>query len=208
MQKFVSLWQRWGLAADAVLYPDQVFARSAPCFVEIGFGNGAILANIANNHRQYNFIGIEVFKPGIMALLQEIDKLELTNVRVYHYDVVPILQNCIIDNSLSGIQIFFPDPWPKTRHHKRRLIQPELVGLLAQKLQQNGVLHLATDCHDYAQHMLQVLTAEPRFMNMAATTKFAHRSMWRPLLTKFERQAQDAGRDVWDLQFIRQYCDT
>lgn len=199
--QFNELWRQWGLNPAQPLPTN--FTQDAPCFLEIGYGNGTGLTTLAQQHPEHNFIGIEVFKPGIMALLQQIHTLNLTNIRLYHGDAVTILANCIAPQSLQGIQIFFPDPWPKKRHHKRRLIQPATVTIVTNTLKNRGSLHLATDWQDYAQHMIKILNAAPNLRNIASDTLFAERSALRPVITKFEQHAQTSGRTIWDLQFER-----
>lgn len=194
------------LATDFVIpYADspaldfrQIFGRDAPTIVEIGFGMGEATAAIARQLPEKNFIGIEVHTPGVGALLKLIGEHELTNLRVVQHDAVDVLQHMIADTSLAGLHIFFPDPWPKKRHHKRRLIQPELARLLATKLTGDGYLHLATDWEDYAHHMLAVLSAEPAFANTA--TDFAPRPAYRGS-SSFERKGLAKGHGVWDLVF-------
>lgn len=180
-----------------------IFGREAPCFLEIGFGCGLSLATLAAQMSEVDFIGIETFKPGIGALFQKIEALQLKNVRIVYEDAVQVLEHCIPDASLQGLQIFFPDPWPKRRHHKRRLIQPPFVNLATQKLQSAAVLHLATDWQDYAKQMLRVLSAETALRNVAGEGSFAKRSFLRPQVTKFERRGEKEGRAIWELQFAR-----
>lgn len=179
------------------------FGRKAPCFLEIGFGSGQSLAALAQQRPEFDFIGIETFKPGIGALLLQIEALQLRNIRIYYADAVEVLENCIPDQSLQGMQIFFPDPWPKRRHHKRRLIQASFVSLAARKLEPAGVLHLATDWQDYAKGMIKVLSAETALRNLAGEGQFAERSSLRPRVTKFEGRGEKEGRPIWELQFAR-----
>lgn len=200
---FERLWLLWGLKTETILKTASIFGRQAPCFLEIGFGSGQSLAAIAQQYPAYDFIGIEMFKPGIGALLQQIDLMQLKNVRIYYADAVDVLEKCIPEQSLQGIQIFFPDPWPKTRHHKRRLIQPAFAHLAALKLKQDGIFHLATDWQDYARQMMKVLSAETSLCNMAGSATFGQRSDLRPLVTKFEGRGQKEGRAIWELQFAR-----
>ncbi|HEX4045172.1 MAG TPA: tRNA (guanosine(46)-N7)-methyltransferase TrmB [Gammaproteobacteria bacterium] len=197
------LWPRFGLDWRAGLLDlNQVFNRQAPRFLEIGFGSGQSLALLAQAHPEWDFIGVETHRPGIGALLLAVEQQGLTNVRVYEGDVIDVLSQSIPDHSLAGVQIFFPDPWPKRRHHVRRLIQVEFVQLITQKLLAHGILHLATDWQDYAMHMAEVLSQVPILSNLAAATVFADdRSTFRPLITKFERRAQREGRAVWELQY-------
>jgi tRNA (guanine-N7-)-methyltransferase len=178
----------------------EVFGRSAPTVVEIGFGMGETLAAIAQASPQTNYVGIEVHSPGVGSLLKQIDALGLTNVRIVQHDAVEVVQTMLPPDSLAGIHVFFPDPWPKKRHHKRRLIQPDFVRLLASRLAPAGLLHVATDWEDYAGHMLAVLSEESLLRNTAPG--FVLRPASRPL-TKFERRARQLGHGVWDLVFQR-----
>ena len=186
--------------APAPLGLPQVFGRHAPCIVEIGFGMGAATAQIAAARPELDFIGIEVHEAGVGALLRLIGERGLTNLRIVRHDAVAVMSQMIAPASLAGIHIFFPDPWHKKRHHKRRLIQPAFVALLATRLAPGGVLHGATDWQPYAQQMLEVLSAEPGLVNSAAG--YAPRPEYRPL-TKFEARGVALGHDVWDLVFNR-----
>ena len=177
------------------------FARTAPLIVEIGFGMGAATAEIAAAQRETDFIGIEVHPPGVGALLQRIEAGQLRNLRIVQRDAVEVLRDMVPAASLAGIHVYFPDPWHKKRHHKRRLIQPPLVALLASRLAPGGYLHCATDWQPYAEQMLEVLSAQPLLTN-AATSGYAPRPAWRPL-TKFEDRGLKLGHGVWDLLFKR-----
>ncbi|HCU53895.1 MAG TPA: tRNA (guanosine(46)-N7)-methyltransferase TrmB [Gammaproteobacteria bacterium] len=179
-----------------------LFGRAAPVHLEIGFGNGEALAAMARLHPEINFLGIEVHRPGVGALLQRLEAEALSNVRVISADAVDVLSRRIPDQSLSALYLFFPDPWPKLRHHKRRLVQPGLVSLVRHKLQIGGLWHLATDWEDYARHMLVVLTDAEGFDNATGPGQFAARPESRPL-TRFERRGQKLGHGVWDLVFRR-----
>jgi tRNA (guanine-N7-)-methyltransferase len=176
------------------------FGRVAPTIVEIGFGMGHATADIAAVRPDENFIGIEVHTPGVGSLLKMLKQREINNVRVIQHDAVEVMTNMIADASLAGIHIFFPDPWPKKRHHKRRLIQPTFTKLLAQKLQPGGYVHCATDWQEYAEHMLAVLAAEPLLKNTAAD--FAPRPAYRTE-SNFERRGLKLGHGVWDLVLAR-----
>ena len=184
--------------AAAMLDYACLFGRDAPTIVEIGFGMGESTAAIAALQPGNNFIGIEVHTPGVGALLKLLGEKELPNVRVVQHDAVEVLTQMIPDHSLAGLHIFFPDPWPKKRHHKRRLIQPERVKLLAQKLKADGYLHLATDWEEYAVHMLEVLRGESALRNTA--DNFADRPAYRGT-SGFERKGLAKGHGVWDLVF-------
>ena len=179
---------------------DAVFGRSAPRVLEIGFGMGQATAAIAAARPDLDFIGVEVHQPGVGALLREIGDRGLTNVRILQHDAVQVLRQMLAPASLAGVLVFFPDPWHKKRHHKRRLIQRALVDLLASRLAAGGWLHCATDWDDYAQQMLQVLGSCPALANTAAG--FEPRPAMRPL-TKFEARGLKLGHGVWDLLFTR-----
>jgi tRNA (guanine-N7-)-methyltransferase len=192
------LWPVFGLDPNAKLSNlTTIFSQNAPCVVEIGFGMGDALLAMAKAMPEKNFIAIEVHKPGIGALLAGLAAENIANVRVYNADAQEVLTHCLPDASLNGIQIFFPDPWQKKRHHKRRLINPEFAHLLCQKLQPGGYLHLATDWQDYAQQMLQVISEITYFHNPQATG-FTPRPATRPV-TKFEQRGEKLGHTVWDL---------
>ena len=177
-----------------------LFGRSAPLVVEIGFGMGQATAQIAAARPDTDFLGIEVHEPGVGALLQRIDAQQLANLRIVRHDAVEVFEQMIAPASLAGVQVFFPDPWPKKRHWKRRLIQPGFVALLASRLAPGGVLHCATDWQPYAEQMLEVLSAEPGLVNRA--DGYAPRPAYRPL-TKFEQRGVALGHGVWDLVFAR-----
>lgn len=185
---------------DSRIDLESAFGRSAPKIVEIGFGMGHATATIADCHRENDYLGIEVHQPGVGALLKRIEELDLGNLRIIQHDAVEVFTHMLADSSLDGIHIFFPDPWHKKRHHKRRLIQPDFVAMLVQKLKQDGYLHLATDWEHYAAQMLEVLTAEPQLVNTAEG--YAPRPDYRPL-TKFEQRGLRLGHGVWDLVFRR-----
>jgi tRNA (guanine-N7-)-methyltransferase len=186
--------------AEQPLDATAAFGRAAPLVLEIGFGMGDATAQIAAASPQINFLGVEVHPPGVGALLLQIEARSLRNVRIVQHDVVPVLQHMLMPGSLAGAMVFFPDPWPKKRHHKRRLIQPPLVSLLASRLAPGATLHLATDWAPYAQQMLEVLRAEPLLINTAQG--FAPRPAYRPL-TKFERRGDQLGQPARDLIFRR-----
>ena len=175
-----------------------LFGRRAETILEIGFGMGETTAAIAAAHPEKNFLGIEVHTPGVGSLLKQIAAAGLGNLRLVQHDAVEVLRDMIGPASLDGIHIFFPDPWPKKRHHKRRLVQTDFVALLADRLKTGGILHLATDWRDYAEQMLAVLAAEPRLEN--AAVGFAPRPEYRPQ-TKFESRGLKLGHGVWDLVF-------
>ncbi|RWU11787.1 tRNA (guanosine(46)-N7)-methyltransferase TrmB [Pseudidiomarina gelatinasegens] len=196
-------WPTMGLThSQGLLNLTEVFGREAPTVLEIGFGMGRSLVAMAKAAPEKNFIGIEVHRPGVGACLLEAEEAEVSNLRVYEHDAVEVLADCIADGSLATVQVFFPDPWHKKRHHKRRLIQPEFVDLLRKKLAIGGVLHLATDWQNYAEHMLEVMQAAPKWRNLAADNTYVPRPEERPL-TKFEQRGERLGHGVWDLKFER-----
>jgi tRNA (guanine-N7-)-methyltransferase len=191
--------KHWGIPyAPEPLDLAAAFGRTAPTVLEIGFGMGRTTAEIAEAHPENNYLGIEVHTPGVGSLLKEIQVRNLSNVRLVQHDAVEVLTHMLADATLAGIHIYFPDPWPKKRHHKRRLIQPGFVSLLAQKLAPGGYLHCATDWEDYALQMLEVLDAEAGLKNTAEG--YAPRPAWRPI-TKFEQRGLKLGHGVWDLVF-------
>jgi len=197
----VEQWDRYGIdPGSGQLDLDAVFGRTAPRILEIGFGDGEALLTLAQAQPETDFLGIEVHRPGVGHLLLRAAALEIGNLRVICADAVEIVEQGLADAVLDRIQIYFPDPWPKARHHKRRLIQPPFAAQLARVLQPGGQLHLATDWEDYALHILAVLDAVPELVNTA--DGFAPRPLWRPP-TKFERRGQRLGHDVWDLLFER-----
>jgi tRNA (guanine-N7-)-methyltransferase len=179
---------------------DRIFGRCAPRVLEIGFGMGDATAQIAAALPATDFLGIEVHEAGVGALLKRIGEEGLANVRIVRHDAVEVVERMIAPGTLAGIHVFFPDPWPKKRHHKRRLLQPAFVALLASRLAPGGRLHCATDWQPYAEQMLQVLSAEPLLRNTAAG--FAERPAVRPL-TRFEQRGLKLGHGVWDLVFER-----
>lgn len=192
-------WRRWGL--DFQGRPrdfDAVFGRAAPRIVEIGFGNGEQLERAAREDPARDYVGIEVHRPGVGRLLNALAAAGLGNVRVYRHDAVEVLRDEVAPGSLAEIRICFPDPWPKKRHHKRRLVQPDFVALAASRLVAGGLLQLATDWEDYAHHMLDVLDACPLLANRAGTGGFSARPAWR-ITTHFERRGRHLGHGVWDL---------
>jgi len=175
-----------------------IFGREAPRVLEIGFGMGATTAEIAARRPGDDFIGVEVHEPGVGALLKLIDEQTLTNIRIIQHDAVEVIEHMLMPASLDGVHIFFPDPWHKARHHKRRLIQPPFVAQLASRLKPGAYLHCATDWQHYAEQMLEVLSADPSLDNTAQD--YAPRPEYRPV-TKFERRGLRLGHGVWDLVF-------
>lgn len=192
---------RWGIEyRNQRLDLDAAFGRHAPRILEIGCGMGETTAVIAAAHPQNDYLGIEVHTPGVGSLLKEIALRELTNLRVVQHDAVEVVRDMLPEASLAGIHIYFPDPWPKKRHHKRRLIQPPFVALLASRLAPGGYIHCATDWEEYAQQMLEVLGGEALLQNTAAA--FAPRPHYRPR-TKFEQRGERLGHGSWDVIFRR-----
>lgn len=195
------LFPRFGLEAGEVrLDLDTIFGRTAPRILEIGFGNGETLAEIAHNHPDNDYLGIEVHRPGVGHLLMKIEERGLTNLRVMSEDAVEILEKQIPDNALDALYLFFPDPWHKKKHHKRRQVQPAWAQLVRRKLKLGGRLHMATDWENYAQHMLSVLNAAEGFRNTSTTGDYVTKPDYRPE-TKFERRGLRLGHGVWDLVF-------
>jgi tRNA (guanine-N7-)-methyltransferase len=186
--------------SDEILDFRQLFGRIAPCVVEVGSGMGETTATIAAAHPQNDYIALEVHTPGVGSLLKHIAEKGLTNLRVIQHDAVEVLEHMIASAALSGVHVFFPDPWPKKRHHKRRLIQAEFARLVATRLRAGGYVHVATDWAEYAEHILQVLSAEPMLENTAAG--YAPRPDYRPP-TKFEERGVKLGHGVWDIVFQR-----
>jgi tRNA (guanine-N7-)-methyltransferase len=178
------------------------FGRDADTVVEIGFGMGTSLLTMATENPQINYIGIEVHKAGVGSLVADLHDHQLSNVRIVAHDAVEVFQTQLEDNSLSGVQIFFPDPWHKKRHHKRRLIQTEFIQLLVKKIKKGGFIHCATDWQEYAEHMLEVLSAEPALNNQQLFGSYSPKPASRPL-TKFEQRGERLGHGVWDLIFIK-----
>lgn len=179
-----------------------IFANSNPVIVEIGFGMGASLFEMAKKTPEYNFVGIEVHLAGLGSLAADLADGHLTNVRLANFDAMQAFAENIADASLTGVQIFFPDPWPKKKHHKRRLIQSKFVNLVSSKLKPSGILHCATDWESYAEHILDVLNAERSLRNLSLNDNYVDRPDARPM-TKFERRGIKLGHGVWDLQFVK-----
>ena len=196
------LWPEWGIEyTDSLLDLDKVFGRSnAPLTVEIGFGMGKSLVEMASKAPERNFIGIEVHTPGIGACLADIRDHNISNLRVVHHDAVEVFNSMIPDDSVDTLQLYFPDPWHKARHHKRRIVKPEFLDMIMPKLRQGGVIHMATDWENYAEQMLEVLSADSRIENLSADNTYVPRPDFRPL-TKFELRGQRLGHGVWDLMF-------
>jgi len=200
-QALQTLMPIYGLSPnDNILDFDEIFHRQAKTTIEIGFGNGETFVEMASQNPDINFIGIEVHRPGVGACLQAIHQLQLDNVRIICQDATEVLKCNIADHSVDVIQIFFPDPWPKKRHHKRRLIQKDFIDLVEKKLKSGGLLHLATDWENYAEQMLTFIEENDNFVNQAGKGNFSQRPSWRPQ-TKFEKRGERLKHGVWDLIF-------
>ena len=196
-----TLLPRYGIPyATQPLDLDQAFGRAAPKILEIGFGMGDSTATIAQAHPENDYLVLEVHTPGIGNLLKLIDTQQIANIRIMQHDAVEVLRDMVPDNSLDGVHIFFPDPWHKARHNKRRLIQQPFIAQLVRKIKPGGYIHVATDWQDYAEQVLAVLSAEPLLENTAED--YATRPDYRPL-TKFEQRGLRLGHGVWDLVFRR-----
>jgi tRNA (guanine-N7-)-methyltransferase len=200
---WAELWPHFGLeSADAPLDLAAVFGREAPRTLEIGFGNGESLVSLAAEHPERDFLGIEVHRPGVGHLLLRVEELGLSNLRVICRDAVEVLERCIAEASLDEVLLYFPDPWPKKRHHKRRIVQPGFVALVSSRLRPGGVFRMATDWQPYAEHMLAVAGACDTLRNDSAEDDYVPRPASRPV-TRFERRGQRLGHGVWDLAFRR-----
>ena len=199
---FEQHWSRYGLDPHIALEPARAFARAAPLVLEIGFGNGEQLLWSAQHETDKNFIGIEVHRPGVGRLMNALAAHNVDNVRLYNHDAIEVLQQCIAPESLAEVRIYFPDPWPKKRQQKRRLIRAEFVALLATRVKCGGRLHLATDWADYAAQMLTVLEASTSWRSTAAAERFVQRPPWR-IETHFEQRGRRLGHGVWDLVYDR-----
>jgi tRNA (guanine-N7-)-methyltransferase len=195
-------WPEYGVEPRGMLDLDAVFGRRAPRVMEIGFGNGEALASLAAANPERDFLGVDVFDPGIGRLLAAVAERGLTNVRLLRGDAADILRDNVPPASLHAVLLWFPDPWPKKRHHKRRLVQPGFAELVASRLEPGGLFHLATDWENYAEHMLAVLEADEDLENVAGPGSFCAARSERPV-TKFERRGRRLGHGVWDLQFTR-----
>ncbi|MEH6469967.1 MAG: tRNA (guanosine(46)-N7)-methyltransferase TrmB [Halopseudomonas sp.] len=196
-------WPTLGLnLEDGLIDFEQLFERSAPTVLEIGFGMGDSLLAMAQAAPETNYVGIEVHKPGVGRLLNGTAKAGLTNLKVYNEDALLVLKDCIPDGSLDGIQLFFPDPWHKKKHHKRRMVQPEIAQTFRKKLKIGGVFHMATDWEPYAEHMMEVMNAAEGYRNHAGEGQYSPQPEARPD-TKFQRRGEKLGHGVWDLMFER-----
>ncbi|MCH9691990.1 MAG: tRNA (guanosine(46)-N7)-methyltransferase TrmB [Gammaproteobacteria bacterium] len=200
---FDRYWEQLGLSLFAgPLAASQAFGREAPLVLELGFGMGDSLFSMAEAEPDKNFIGIEVHPPGVGRLLNTAGSAGLSNLRVYMADAVDVLNDCILDASLDRFQLYFPDPWHKKKHNKRRIVQPAFIQLLCKKLKPGGLVHMATDWENYAEQMHEVLAAEPQLENLAGEHPYTPRPPFRPQ-TKFEHRGQQLGHGVWDLLYKR-----
>lgn len=197
------LFPRYGITLQqGIIDFDALFGRRGARILEIGFGNGASLAEMATEHPENDYLGIEVHRPGVGNLLLQIEKQSLNNIRVSNDDAIEVLEQQIPDESLDAVYLFFPDPWHKKKHHKRRIVQPDFVQLVRRKLKESGIFHMATDWEDYAEHMLEVMNTAEGFQNKAGSENYIARPEYRPL-TKFEQRGHRLGHGVWDLIFIK-----
>ena len=197
-QAMLDLWPKYGLEPDGELNFRCLFGRSAPVVLEIGFGDGEALVNAATRTPDQDFVGVEVYTPGVGHCLLRIEQEQLTNVRLCQQDAVELLKNNITNHSLREIRLFFPDPWPKKKHHKRRIITPEFVQLIKTKLVPGGRIHFATDWVPYAEWALDIFEAEENLENIAGKRRFIPKPDSR-LVTKFERRGQRLGHRSWDV---------
>jgi tRNA (guanine-N7-)-methyltransferase len=198
---YEQLWPQYGLTiADGMLDFHTLFGRNGDVVIEIGFGMGDSLVEMALAAPEQDFIGIEVHTPGVGRIMNLIEEHQLKNLRVYTEDAVQVLEQCVPDESLAKVQIFFPDPWHKKKHNKRRIVQPEFIQKLRKKLKPGGIIHLATDWEDYALHMMEVMSVAEGLVNQAGASAYSAKPAFRPV-TKFERRGQKLGHGVWDLLF-------
>ena len=197
------LWPHYGIEPGKTLLDyDDHFERPADVIVEIGFGNGESTWQMAQQEAEKNFIGIEVHEPGVGQLLMALEEHAIDNVRIAREDAVPFMQQRIAPGSLAGVRIYFADPWPKKRHHKRRIIQPEFISQVARCMAKDGVLHMATDWQPYADHIMEVMQSSHDFINLSSTDDYCERPDWRPF-TKYEARGKRLGHEVRDFLFQR-----
>ena len=196
------LWPLFGVEPAGLIDLDVIFGRRAPRILEIGFGNGNTLIHLAQANPDTDYLGIEVHRPGVGHLLLEIKLWEVANLRLIKEDAVQVFSNNIPDAGLDQILVLFPDPWPKQRHHKRRLVQPEFIELMAAKLKAGGTIQMATDWESYAQYMLRVMNGSNSFRNLAGTGNFAERPTVLPV-TRFEHRGKRLGHNIWNLYYQR-----
>jgi tRNA (guanine-N7-)-methyltransferase len=196
------LWPNYGieLVVNQMLDFGKLFATTQGVVLEVGFGNGDSLLEMAINQPKTNFLGVEVYEAGVGRLINEANKHQLSNLKIIKDDAVEVLKHHIEDNSLSKFQLFFPDPWHKKKHHKRRILQTSLLDMLTKKLKLNAIVHIATDWENYAEHIMDTMEAHPHFKNSLGDHIYSPRPAHRPL-TKFENRGQQLGHDVWDIIF-------
>jgi tRNA (guanine-N7-)-methyltransferase len=200
---FETSWPFYGLKLDdGTIDAEKIFGRVAPLVVEIGFGMGDSLLEMVSAEPDKDFIGIEVHPPGVGRLINNARLAELPNLRVYLADANDVLNECIPANSIHRLQLYFPDPWHKKKHNKRRIVQPEFVQLIRQKLEFHGTFHMATDWEHYAEQMLEVLEEAPGYKNCVGEQQYSERPQYRPL-TKFEKRGERLGHGVWDLLYSK-----
>ncbi|WP_372599804.1 tRNA (guanosine(46)-N7)-methyltransferase TrmB [Amphritea sp.] len=198
-----TVWPHMGLElSQGMLDLTEVFGREAPVVLEIGFGMGDSLIEMAKHQPEKNYIGIEVHRPGVGRLLSNAEKEGLSNIRVFCDDAIEVLARCIPDGSLSTVQLFFPDPWHKKKHNKRRIVQLAFAETIRKKLKVGGQFHMATDWENYAEHMMEVMSAAPGYRNVAGDQAYSPQPEWRPV-TKFQKRGERLGHGVWDLMFER-----
>jgi len=201
---FERLWPRYGvdLGAETRITSEALFGNDRPLHLEIGFGNGDALLAMAAARPELNFVGIEVHRPGVGRLLRRLDEEGIGNVRVIRHDAMEVLRHHLTAGALAAVYLFFPDPWPKKKHHKRRIVQPEFIDLVVRALTPGGLLHMATDWEAYAEQMLELAEAHPGLDNLSGEGRFSPRPESRPL-TRFEQRGARLGHGVWDLLFRR-----
>ncbi|WP_317932155.1 tRNA (guanosine(46)-N7)-methyltransferase TrmB [Halioxenophilus sp. WMMB6] len=200
---FARSWQQYGVSLfSGPINVEQLFGRQAPLVVEVGFGMGDSLLQMCKLEPEKDFIGIEVHPPGVGRLINNAELDGVANLKVFMADATDVLEDCIADSSLARFQLYFPDPWHKKKHHKRRIVQPEFVALIQRKLQPGGICHFATDWQEYAEQMLEILSAAEGLDNCAGAGNYHPRPEHRPV-TKFERRGENLGHGVWDLMFAK-----
>lgn len=199
---FDEMWLKYGLeVTDKQISSQKTFGNNAPLILEIGFGNGETIFSLAQQYPAKNFIGIEIHKPGITHLFNLLKKQPLNNIKIYNEDALIIFQQCVQEQAVDKILILFPDPWQKRRHHKRRLIQPQFIDLVYSKLKPNGILHIATDWEDYANHIISIFQTNSNFIRQDPA-KLSLTFPERPILTKFEERGKKLGHKIVELLFV------
>jgi tRNA (guanine-N7-)-methyltransferase len=200
---FEDYWSQYGVSLfDGPLDIPAAFGREAPLVLEIGFGMGGSLLEMATAEPNKDFIGIEVHPPGVGCLINNAGKQGLSNLKVYMADAIDVLEDCVTYGSIDRLQLYFPDPWHKKRHNKRRIVQPAFLDKLLPRLKMGGLIHMATDWEPYAEHMMEVLSADDRIINTAGEGQYSARPAYRPV-TKFEQRGERLGHGVWDLIFSK-----